>query len=118
MATSTIQAAAATYAKSGTARQIKFPDGTMIVTDESRITTNTSGGKPYAYYGSATITNDFLPDFIDNNFAITTCVASSYPEQNNSEVQAIANTGFTLRFASNQNNYSATVRWMAIGRWK
>ena len=118
MASTTLHPIAAAYNKSGNARQIKFPDGTMIVMDTTTVTSSASGGKPYAYNGEATATTAYLQDFIDDNFSVVCSLISGSPENANAEIQTISRSGIRIRMGIYANSTSLDASWMAIGRWK
>ncbi len=118
MANTTLNQITATYQKSGNARQLKFPDGTMIVMDTTTVTSSASGGKPYAYNGEVTATTAYLQDFIDDNFSVACSLISGSPENANAEIQTISRNGIRIRMGIHANSTSLDVSWMAIGRWK
>jgi len=120
MATNTIHMASEILedTNGGFPRRIKFPNGLMMIWGENRITTTASGGKPYAYHGSLTLTSSFFDDFVDTNMSGFATVASGQPENLNVGFSNLTKDSIVLSIGSNANNDEKSVRWVIFGYWK
>lgn len=98
--------------------RVKLPDGTMIVWGENSLTTNTSGGKPYAYRAIQQFSIPFFDDFTDDPLAGAACVSTQHADQINGEITNLQKSYFRLGLGSYANNDTKTIKWFVIGRWR
>ena len=97
---------------------VKLPEGTMIVWGETPVTTNTSGGKPYAYRANVEVNVPFFNDFTDDPLSAFACATTGYPENCNGGITNLSKTYFRVGLGSNSNNDTKTVKWCVFGRWR
>lgn len=95
---------------------VKFQDGTYIYWTQTSLRTSTSGGAPYNYRGSASVSFDDDVEFIDDNiFAFARVV---YGGVNYSVgISSVNRSGYTITAGANAN----VELWpyvLFIGRWK
>ena len=91
----------------------KFPDGTLICYGSNSVTTPSAGGK-FGYFGSTSVT--FPQTFSACPIVIPNVDKS--PAFWSVNTQSTSTTGATIGVASDTQNGSANVTYIAVGRWK